>query len=216
MIIMITMMMIMITIMILMVMRRMKPSLWLKILSKLISPVFSRYLIITDLTIIPISIQVLIKSISILISQKKLYFRPTSRSDLAGRSFCSPEQLENICLHFSVQLYFVWSVCVWFTWRAFTFFHCHQIAHLKRLLFSSFNLFAILINRATLTKSSSLLSLSDDFCFNFLTKNTDEKKNNCIVQKRKALVIGNFLHLLHVCIMTPLHKDVGFISFKQT
>ena len=70
MIIMIMMMMIMITIMMLMVMRRMKPSLWLKILSKLISPVFSRYLIITDLTIIPISIQVLIKSISILISQK--------------------------------------------------------------------------------------------------------------------------------------------------
>ena len=95
MIIMIMMMMIMITIMILMVMRRMKPSLWLKILSKLISPVFSRYLIITDLTIIPISIQVLIKSISILISQKKLYIRPTSHSDLAGRSFCSPAQLEN-------------------------------------------------------------------------------------------------------------------------
>ena len=69
MIIMIMMMMIMIMIMMLMIMRG-KPSLWLKILSKLISPVFSRYLIITDLTIIPISIQVLIKSISILISQK--------------------------------------------------------------------------------------------------------------------------------------------------
>ena len=63
-------MMAMITIMMLMMMRRMKPSLWLKILSKLISPVFSRYLIITDLTIIKISFQVLIKSISILISQK--------------------------------------------------------------------------------------------------------------------------------------------------
>ena len=95
MIIMIMMMMIMITIMMLMVMRRMKPSLWLKILSKLISPVFSRYLIITDLTIIKISFQLVIKPISILISQKKLYIRPTSRSDLAGRSFCSPEQLEN-------------------------------------------------------------------------------------------------------------------------
>ena len=70
MIIMIMMMMIMVTIMILMMMMRRKPSLWLKILSKLISPVFSRYLIITDLTIIPISIQVLIKSTSILISQK--------------------------------------------------------------------------------------------------------------------------------------------------
>ena len=74
MIIMNMMMMIMITIMMLMVMRRMKPSLWLKILSKLISPVFSRYLIITDLTIIPISIQVLIKSISILISQRNYTF----------------------------------------------------------------------------------------------------------------------------------------------
>ena len=94
MIIMIMMMMIMITIMILMVMM-MKPSLWLKILSKLISPVFSGYLIITDLTIIKISFQLVIKPISILISQKKLYIRPTSRSDLAGRSFCSPEQLEN-------------------------------------------------------------------------------------------------------------------------
>ena len=72
MIIMIRMMMmvIMIMILMLMMMRRRKPSLWLKILSKLISPVFSRYLIITDLTIIPISIQVLIKSTSILISQK--------------------------------------------------------------------------------------------------------------------------------------------------
>ena len=102
MIIMNMMMMIMITIMMLMVMRRMKPSLWLKILSKLISPVFSRYLIITDLTIIPISIQVLIHFNFI----KKLYIRPTSRSDLAGRSFCSPEQLENIFLHFFVQFYF--------------------------------------------------------------------------------------------------------------
>ena len=155
MIIMIRMMMmvIMIMIMMLMMMRRRKPSLWLKILSKLISPVFSRYLIITDLTIIKISFQLVIKPISILISQKKLYIRPTSRSDLAGRSFCSPEQLENsFFLHFFAQFYFVWSVCVWFTWRAFTFFHCHQIAHLKRvLLFSSFNLFAILIIVSTLT-----------------------------------------------------------------
>ena len=63
-------MMMIMTILMLMMMRRRKPSLWLKILSKLISPVFSRYLIITDLTIIPISIQVLIKSTSILISQK--------------------------------------------------------------------------------------------------------------------------------------------------
>ena len=67
-------MMMIMTILMLMMMRRRKPSLWLKILSKLISPVFSRYLIITDLTIIPISIQVLIKSISILISQRNYTF----------------------------------------------------------------------------------------------------------------------------------------------
>ena len=106
MIIMIRMMMmvIMIMILMLMMMMRRKPSLWLKILSKLISPVFSRYLIITDLTIIKISFQLVIKPISILISEKKLYIRPTSRSDLAGRSFCSPEQLENIYQQTSKKL----------------------------------------------------------------------------------------------------------------
>ena len=150
MIIMIMMMMIMITIMMLMVMRRMKPSLWLKILSKLISPVFSRYLIITDLTIIPISIQVLIKSISILISQKNytsdqphariwqddLFARPSSWK-IFFALFCSIL----LCLK---RLRLIYLACIYF-------FPLPSGSSPKRLLFSSFNSFAILIFVSTLT-----------------------------------------------------------------
>ena len=121
MIIMIMMMMIMITIIMLMVMRRMKPSLWLKILSKLISPVFSRYLIITDLPIIPISIQVVIKSISILISQKNytfdqphariwqddLFARPSSWKIVFFALFC----LILLCLK---RLRLIYLACIYF------------------------------------------------------------------------------------------------------
>ena len=209
MIIMIRMMMmvIMIMIMMLMMMRRRKPSLWLKILSKLISPVFSRYLIITDLTIIKISFQLVIKPISILISQKKLYIRPTSRSDLAGRSFCSPEQLENsFFLHFFAQFYFVWSVCVWFTWRAFTFFHCHQIAHLKRLLlFPSFNLFAILIIRATLTDK---IFITDVFLKSFLSSLRAESKNRIFWPKTKILGPKKGSHFLTLTMFWPRPEKV--------
>ena len=118
MMIMMMMMMIMITIMMLMMM---EPSLWLKILSKLISPVFSRYLIITDLTIIPISIQVLIKSISILISQKNytsdqphariwqddLFARPRSWKIVFFALFCSI----SLCLK---PLRLIYLACIYF------------------------------------------------------------------------------------------------------